>query len=111
MADEATQAEEGAAAVEESEGDFASLLQKEFRPRTDQAKDAVESAVATLAEQALANASLISEDVLHSIAEECRTGQCMGSTGDVAQQRHFVDGQLIQQKLSIPSSGIEVEVL
>lgn len=67
MADEATKAEGEAGAVEVEESDFSSLLQKEFRPRTDQAKDAVESAVKTLAAQALENASLISDDVLHSI--------------------------------------------
>ena len=34
--------------------DFASLLQKEFKPRSDEAKSAVEAAVLTLAQQALA---------------------------------------------------------
>ncbi len=33
--------------------DFDSLLRKEFKPKTDEAKDAVERAVRTLAEQAL----------------------------------------------------------
>ena len=33
--------------------EFSSLLQKEFRPKSDQAKEAVETAVKTLAEQAL----------------------------------------------------------
>jgi type VI secretion system protein ImpC len=67
MADEATKAEAAEAATEVAESDFASLLQKEFRPRTDHAKTAVEEAVKTLAQQALANTALISEDVLHSI--------------------------------------------
>ncbi len=48
-------------------GDFASLLQKEFKPKTDKAKDAVESAVKTLAEQALAGTNLISGDVLGTV--------------------------------------------
>lgn len=65
MADEAKSAEAGA--VETQELDFASLLNKEFKPRTDTAKSAVESAVKTLAQQALANTGLISDDVLHSI--------------------------------------------
>ncbi|MFL6674162.1 MAG: type VI secretion system contractile sheath large subunit [Massilia sp.] len=47
--------------------DFASLLQKEFKPQSDKAKDAVESAVRTLAEQALTGASLVSGDVLATI--------------------------------------------
>ena len=67
MADEATQAEAVEGATEESEGDFASLLQKEFKPKSDTAKNAVEDAVKTLAAQALENTSLISDDVLHSI--------------------------------------------
>ena len=48
-------------------GDFASLLNKEFKPKSDQAKSAVESAVQTLAQQALENAGLISDDALKSI--------------------------------------------
>ena len=47
--------------------DFASLLSKEFKPKSDQAKSAVESAVQTLAQQALENVGLISEDALKSI--------------------------------------------
>ncbi|MFT6675188.1 MAG: type VI secretion system protein ImpC [Sulfitobacter sp.] len=65
MAEEAKEVEAGAVQTEES--DFASLLQKEFRPRTETAKTAVETAVTTLAQQALENASLISEDVLLSL--------------------------------------------
>ena len=42
--------------------DFASLLKKEFKPKTDEAKSAVEQAVHTLAQQALANTALISTD-------------------------------------------------
>ena len=47
--------------------DFASLLQKEFKPKTSEAKNAVQIAVQTLAQQALSQASLISSDVLESI--------------------------------------------
>ena len=47
--------------------DFSALLNKEFRPKSDQAKSAVENAVKTLAEQALANTTLISDDALRSI--------------------------------------------
>ena len=65
MAEEAKAAEGADAATEEV--DFASLLNKEFKPRTDNAKTAVESAVKTLAQQALENTGLISDDVLHSI--------------------------------------------
>ncbi len=48
-------------------GDFSSLLQREFKPKSDQAKEAVENAVKTLAEQALQYTTLISKDVLKSI--------------------------------------------
>ncbi|MEM6304066.1 MAG: type VI secretion system contractile sheath large subunit [Pseudomonadota bacterium] len=65
MAEEAKAAEGADAATEEV--DFATLLNKEFKPRTDNAKTAVETAVKTLAQQALENTALISDDVLHSI--------------------------------------------
>jgi len=48
-------------------GEFASLLNKEFKPKTDEAKSAVEQAVLTLAQQALSRTTLISGDVLGSI--------------------------------------------
>ncbi|MEM6934512.1 MAG: type VI secretion system contractile sheath large subunit, partial [Pseudomonadota bacterium] len=56
---------EGAEAFGTSE--FSNLLQKEFRPKSDQAKSAVEEAVKTLAQQALENQALVSDDALRSI--------------------------------------------
>jgi type VI secretion system protein ImpC len=47
--------------------DLASLLQKEFKPKSDDAKSAVEQAVQTLAQQALAQTQLIGSDVAASI--------------------------------------------
>ena len=47
--------------------EFAALLNKEFKPKTEQAKDAVEKAVRTLAAQALADTKLISSDAIKSI--------------------------------------------
>jgi type VI secretion system protein ImpC len=47
--------------------EFSSLLQREFKPKSDQAKESVENAVRTLAEQALQNTTLISKDVIKSI--------------------------------------------
>src|SRR6266545_1436038 len=47
--------------------DFDSLLRKEFKPKTDEAKEAVERAVRTLAEQALSQTKLIGADVVKSI--------------------------------------------
>ncbi len=66
MAEQDTQVE-GAAAETIEASDFADLLQKEFRPKSDHAKTAVEDAVRTLAEQALANTALVGEDALHTI--------------------------------------------
>ncbi len=43
------------------------LLQKEFKPKTDEAKSAVEQAVQTLAQQALVNTKVIGSDVVLSI--------------------------------------------
>lgn len=53
--------------VEYAGSDFASLLQKEFKPRSDEAKSAVEQAVQTLAQQALSQTQLIGKDVTKSI--------------------------------------------
>ncbi len=47
--------------------DFATLLNKQFKPKSDEAKSAVETAVLTLAQQALANTKLIGSDVIVSI--------------------------------------------
>jgi len=47
--------------------DFASLLNKEFKPKSDEARSQVEAAVQTLAQQALANVKLIASDTVASI--------------------------------------------
>ena len=67
MAEEQVQAEAASGATAFGSSEFENLLHKEFRPKSDQAKTAVESAVKTLAEQALANTALISDDALRSI--------------------------------------------
>ena len=46
---------------------FASLLQKEFKPKTDRARAEVENAVLTLAQQALRETTVISDDVVGTI--------------------------------------------
>ena len=48
-------------------GDFSSLLNKEFKPKSDRAKEAVESAVSTLAEYVLKGVSTVSDDTVKSI--------------------------------------------
>ena len=47
--------------------DFASLIDQEFRPKSPEVKNNVEAAVATLAQQALADTALVSEDAVASI--------------------------------------------
>ncbi|MCC6535881.1 MAG: type VI secretion system contractile sheath large subunit [Burkholderiales bacterium] len=65
MAEAQTQSQ--AAGGELQLDEFSALLNKEFKPKTDQAKDAVANAVRTLAAQALADTKLISSDAMKSI--------------------------------------------
>ena len=60
-----SQAAEATTAFES--GEFASLLKKEFKPKSDVQKEAIESAVKTLASQALEHAQLVSDNTLDSI--------------------------------------------
>jgi len=62
-----TQQQSELATVEYAGGDFASLLKKEFKPKTEEVRSEVERAVQTLAEQALGNTKLIGSDVVASI--------------------------------------------
>lgn len=62
-----TQSSAALASVTMEGSDLASLLQKEFKPKSDDAKSAVEQAVQTLAQQALAQTQLIGSDVVASI--------------------------------------------
>ncbi len=67
MADPKSQRESSAAPGTLETNEFEALLTKGFKPRTDEQKESVERAVRTLAEQALAQTSLISSDVVQSI--------------------------------------------
>lgn len=64
---EAQAAPSAATSVFEAESEFASLLTREFKPKSSRAREAVEIAVHTLAQQALANTALVSDDSLRSI--------------------------------------------
>jgi len=66
MAEQQAQQAGGQAQLAEG-SDFTSLLQREFKPKTEAAKSAVEEAVRTLASQALSQTQLISGDVLKTI--------------------------------------------
>ena len=53
--------------MEETGEDFSALLEKEFKPKSDRNDSAVKNAVKTLAEQALEQSSLVSDDAIESI--------------------------------------------
>jgi len=66
MADKQSEQEQPeGGALEVSE--FESLLQKEFKPKSERSKQAVETAVQTLAEQLLKDTAVVSDDVLGTI--------------------------------------------
>jgi len=58
---------EGAEETALEAGEFNSLLQQEFKPKSDRAKEAVEQAVSTLAEFVLKDTTLVSEDTVNTI--------------------------------------------
>src|SRR6187431_2543331 len=64
---EATEASKASEVGTVEASEFASLLKKEFKPQTDRAREEVESAVLTLAQQALASTPVVSEDAVESI--------------------------------------------
>ena len=66
MADKEAEVAGAEGAVEESD-DFSSLLEKNFKPRSPEASSAVSNAVSTLAQQALADTALISDDARSTI--------------------------------------------
>jgi type VI secretion system protein ImpC len=67
MSDTQTDSQVQAGAEEAAGGDFAALLEKEFRPKSERAKAEVQAAVSTLAEQVLEGEALISDDAVSTI--------------------------------------------
>ncbi|HEY1392549.1 MAG TPA: type VI secretion system contractile sheath large subunit [Methylibium sp.] len=67
MAEETVTQPSALQGIEYQGSEFAALLNKEFKPKSDEAKSAVEQAVQTLAQQALAQTKLIGTDVIMSI--------------------------------------------
>lgn len=65
-AEQATEAQVSTGEVAEV-SDFSALLNKEFKPKSDRAKQEVENAVQTLAEFVLKDTSLVSDDAIASI--------------------------------------------
>ena len=58
----------GQASVEQVD-EFANLLKQNFKPRTERAETEIDNAVTTLVKQALADSSVIRDDVLDTIEE------------------------------------------
>ena len=67
MAEEKKVSGQQAATEVAESSDFASLLSKEFRPKSDRAKNEISSAVETLAEYVLKDTAIVSEDAVSSI--------------------------------------------
>jgi type VI secretion system protein ImpC len=67
MAEHEKQSQAAAAGQTIEVNEFEALLSKEFKPKSDSAKSAVEQAVKTLASQALEATQLISDDAITSI--------------------------------------------
>src|SRR5262245_25137711 len=66
MAETETKKQQGETATIEA-GDFASLLKKNFKPQSERAREEVETAVLTLAQQALSTTAVVSSDAVASI--------------------------------------------
>lgn len=69
MAEVVERTGQGLGAVSLEGSDLASLLQKEFKPKSDEARSAVEAAVQTLAQQALTQTQLIGKDAVRTIGD------------------------------------------
>src|SRR5688572_31293489 len=67
MADPVEQAQAQPAAATAELSEFDTLLNREFKPKTAEARSAVKQAVQTLAEQALSASTLISDNVIKTI--------------------------------------------
>lgn len=85
----------GLAGVQLEGGDLESLLQKEFKPKTSTVKDAIDSAVKTLAMQALDNTKLISDDAVKSI-EAIISALDQKITQQITQILHHPDFQKLE---------------
>jgi len=87
------QAESTAKTLEVS--DFQSLLQKEFKPKTDRAQEAVEKSVRTLAEFVLKDVSLVSSDAIRTV-EAIRAAIDKKLTDQLNQILHSADFQKME---------------
>ena len=67
MAEQQTETQGAPAAATGESSEFAALLNKEFKPQTDRAREEVETAVRTLAQEALAGTAVTSRDAVQTI--------------------------------------------
>ena len=95
MAEEQQAAEQQAAGSTIEASEFDSLLKKEFKPKSDRAKEAVHSAVTTLAEQALQHTDLVGSDSIKAI-EAMIAAIDEKLTGQVNQILHHSDFQSLE---------------
>jgi len=65
---EIEQTTEASAETSLAESDFSALLNQEFKPKSERAKEEVENAVQTLAEYVLKDTTVVSDDALNSIS-------------------------------------------
>jgi type VI secretion system protein ImpC len=75
--------------------DLAALLNKEFRPKSDEAMNAVQTAVQTLAQQALSKSQLISGDAIRTIQSMIAEIDAK-LTGQVNEILHHADFQKLE---------------
>ncbi len=75
--------------------DFASLLQKEFKPKSDRAKEEVENAVRTLAEYVLKDTKLVSSNAVNTI-EAIKAAIDQKLTEQINQILHHPDFQQLE---------------
>src|SRR5262245_37274481 len=69
MATETVSEQRGAAVETRDPDEFSTLLKQSFKPRSERAATEVENAVATLVQEALADATVIKDHVLDTIEE------------------------------------------
>jgi type VI secretion system protein ImpC len=95
MANETLKEAQGAQGETVAVDDFASLLQKEFKPNDDVRASRIEQAVATLAQQALADAAVIGDDVFTTL-DAMRAALDKKMTDQVNQIIHNKDFQQLE---------------
>ena len=95
MANEALQQSGAATETAFAPDDFSALLQKEFKPNDDVRANRIEQAVQTLAQQALADANVIGDDVFLTL-DAIRAGLDKKLTEQVNMIIHHAEFQQLE---------------